>query len=178
MNEIDPVQAELEAMKVIVDTLRPLTPESIKKVLRFVNDTYPSKGTIQAAFEKSSFYEEQESPTQFSEFYKLFNAAGPVTGSDRALVAGYWFQKILGNSNLDSFLINKELKNQGYAASNITRDLDTLMKKKPQLVYQTRKGGTSQQARRTYKLTDEGIRAVEKMIADRASTNIESGSIS
>lgn len=178
MNEIDieKIRAETEAMTKIAEALSPLSPEGIQRVLRYINHTYQSKGTSQVILENLSSSEGVENKRVFSEFYELFNAAGPVTGSDKALVAGYWFQKVLENSNLDSFLLNKELKNLGYPASNITRDLDTLMKKKPQLVYQTRKGGTSQQARKTFKLTDEGIRAVEKMIANRAAENVESDS--
>jgi DNA-binding PadR family transcriptional regulator len=40
------------------------------------------------------------------------------------------------------------------------------MARKPALVIQTRKGGSSKQARKRYRLTGEGIRAVEKMIAE------------
>ena len=49
------------------------------------------------------------------------------------------------------------------------------MKKIPRLIIQTGKDGNSQQARKTYKLTTEGIRAVEKMVADhRAANDVES----
>jgi hypothetical protein len=182
MNEIDVdvraerIRAETEAITKIAEALSSLTPEGIQRVLRYINHTYQPKAASQLIFEKLASNEEEENQPKFLEFYEFFNAAGPENGSDRALVAGYWFQKILGNSTLDSFLLNKELKNLGYPASNITRDLDTLMKKKPQLVYQTRKGGTSQQARKSYKLSDEGIRAVERMIANRATANVESDS--
>jgi hypothetical protein len=168
------IRAEADAITRIGDILSSLTPEGIQRVLRFINHSYQPQAPSQLTFEK--LFSNEATESQPKEFYELFNAAGPETGSDRALVAGYWFQKILGNSTLDSFLLNKELKNLGYPASNITRDLDTLMKKRPQLVYQTKKGGTSQQARKSYKLSDEGIRAVERMIANRATANVESDS--
>ena len=173
MNDIDVLQAELEAMKIIVDTLRPLTPESIKKVLRFVNDSYPSKGTVQATFDKSSLEEGQENQA-FSEFHELYDAARPNTGPEKALVAAYWLQEIQGNTNLDSFLINKELKSVEDSSSNITRDLDALVKRVPRWVHHTRKEGTP---RKIYTLTTEGKRAVQRMLAhSRTSTSVESDS--
>jgi hypothetical protein len=173
MNETDVIQAELEAMKVIVDTLRPLTPESIKKVLRFVNDSYPSKGTVQATFEKSSLDEGQENQT-FSAFHELYDAARPDTGPEKALVAAYWLQEIQGNTNLDSFLINKELKSIEEPSSNITRDLDALVRRVPRWVHHTRKEGTP---RKIYTLTTEGKRAVQRMLANNlTSTSVESDS--
>jgi hypothetical protein len=170
MNEIDSVQAELEAMKVIVDTLRPLPPESIKKVLRFVNDTYPSRGTAQVTPEEG-----QENQPMFQEFHELYDATSPRTGPERALIAAYWLQVSQGNEEWDSFLINKELKNFGIPSSNITRDIDVLVRRIPRWVHQTRKEGTSQQARKTYTLTTEGKRAVERMLANNR-TSVESNS--
>jgi DNA-binding PadR family transcriptional regulator len=49
--------------------------------------------------------------------------------------------------------------------SNITTALSSLIERKPQLVIQTRKSGNSKQARKRYRLTDAGIRAVERMIS-------------
>jgi hypothetical protein len=173
MNETDVIQAELEAMKIIVDTLRPLTPESIKKVLRFVNDSFPSKGTSQATFEKSSLDEGQENQ-MYSEFHELYDAARPATGPEKALVAAFWLQEVQGNTNLDSFLINKELKSIEEPSSNITRDLDALVKRVPRWVHHTRKEGTP---RKIYTLTTEGKRAVQRMLANnRPSTSVESDS--
>jgi DNA-binding PadR family transcriptional regulator len=66
---------------------------------------------------------------------------------------------------LEGFTLNKELKNLGHGVSNITSALDTLMSRKPALVIQTKKSGTSKQARKKYKLTLEGLRAVERMVS-------------
>jgi hypothetical protein len=170
MNEMDDVQAELEAMKVIVDALRPLTSESVRKVLRFVNDTYPSKGTAQVTPDEG-----QENQPTFLEFHELFDRAVPRTGPERALVAGYWLQVIQGNEEWDSLIVNRELKSLEHPSSNITRDLEVLVRRIPRWVHQTRKEGASQQTRKTYKLTNEGIKAVQRMIAkNQASTTVES----
>ena len=127
-------------------------------------------------FEKLASSETQENQSTFAEFHELFDAARPETGAERALVAGYWLQVIQGNEEWDSFMVNKELKNLGWPASNITRDLDTLVRRIPRWVHH-RKEGTSQQGRKTYTLTTEGKRAVQRMLADnRTSTGVESNS--
>ena len=84
--------------------------------------------------------------------------------SERALVAAYWFQYLGGVSDFDSATLNKELKHLGHQSSNITTALTSLMSKKPQLVIQTRKSGASKQARKKYKLTNEGIKQVQRML--------------
>ena len=80
------------------------------------------------------------------------------------MVAGYWFQELAGQDDLDSQRINKELKNLGHPSTNITRDFDALIRRSPRQVIQVRKEGKSRQARKRYKLTREGIKAVEQML--------------
>jgi hypothetical protein len=96
----------------------------------------------------------------------FYSAAGPARETDKALVVGYWVQVIQGTGEFDAFTINKELRHLGYAVANITSAFDNLINRKPQLVIQTRKSGTSRQARKMYKLTMEGQRAVERMLGD------------
>jgi hypothetical protein len=163
MNEID---IEIQAITKITEALSSLDTDATERVLRYINQRYQIKVVSPGPIASPSLSSGQDGQTMFSEFHELFDAAQPVSAVDRALVVGYWFQKVLGKTELDSFLLNKELKNLGYPSSNITRDLDGLMKKTPRLITQTGKGGNSQQARKTYKLTAEGIKAVEKMIAD------------
>ncbi len=67
----------------------------------------------------------------------LFTRASPSTESEKALVVGYWLQKMQGKSDVEGFEINKELKNLGHGASNITRALGALMTTRPALVIQT-----------------------------------------
>jgi DNA-binding PadR family transcriptional regulator len=105
-------------------------------------------------------------PTRsFSSLPDLYSTVSPASDSSRALVVGYWFQVMQGEQDLDGFQINKELKHLGHGASNITTALSSLIERKPQLVIQTRKSGNSKQARKRYRLTDAGIKAVERMLA-------------
>jgi len=101
----------------------------------------------------------------FSSLPDLYSAVSPASDASRALVVGYWFQVMQGEQDLDGFQINKELKHLGHGVTNITTALSSLIERKPQLVIQTRKSGNSKQARKRYRLTDAGIKAVERMIA-------------
>jgi hypothetical protein len=93
------------------------------------------------------------------------DAADPKTDRARALVAGYWQQVCEGQPSFAAQSLNTNLKNLGYRLSNITVSLEGLKSDRPALVLQLKKDGTSRQARKTYKLTHEGIRRVETMIA-------------
>ena len=171
-------EAENQAIAKITEALSSLESDAIQRVLNLISQRYRSKTVSQTNLDQLVLLNDQATEPIFSEFHELFDATQPVSSSERALVAGYWFQKILEKPELDGFLLNKELKNLGYPSSNITRELGSLMRKIPRLVTQIRKEGTSQQARKTYKLTREGIRAVEKMLAaNRSSANVESDAV-
>lgn len=76
---------------------------------------------------------------------------------------GYWFQVIRAEADLDSQSLNTELKHLGYPIGNITRAVSALASSTPRLVVQIKKGGTTRQARKKFRLTVEGIRRVEAM---------------
>ena len=111
---------------------------------------------------------EADSPSSNSEYEAVvdfYDAANPSTDAERALVIGYWKQKVEGQDEISSQGINNELKNLGYGVSNITRAMSDLIQRNPSLVRQVSKSGSSQQATKTYKLTQSGIRTVEEMIS-------------
>jgi Transcriptional regulator PadR-like family len=108
---------------------------------------------------------EQPTGRSFSSLPDLYSTVSPASDSARALVVGYWFQVMQGEQDLDGFQINKELKHLGHGVTNITTALSSLIERKPQLVIQTRKSGNSKQARKRYRLTDAGVKAVERMLS-------------
>lgn len=110
---------------------------------------------------------------QFHEIADLFDAASPSNEAEKALIVGYWFQVVQGRGDFDSLSVNSELKNLGHGVSNITKAFEYLIAKKPRLVIQTKKSGTSQQARKRYKLTIEGIRSANAMIAREAAEALD-----
>jgi hypothetical protein len=157
------MDTEIEAMSKISDALEGLEPEAIRRVLRWATERYQVKvnlsstGPIQLSGQAGP-------PSDFDEFHELFDASNPMTSVEKALVAAYWFQVIQKHDDLDSQQLNSELKQLGHPSSNITRDLEALINRSPRFVMQVRKEGSTKQARKKYRLTREGIRAVEKML--------------
>ena len=155
---------EIAAMAKLAEALEDLDHESISRVLRWASDKY--KIASSAAGSKSGSGS-ATSGGVFSDFPDLYDAAGPETETDRALVAGYWIQESQNSTEWDSQTANSALKNLGHPVSNITKALDRLMESRPSLVMQTRKDGSSRQARKKYKLTLEGVRRVVEMTGRR-----------
>ncbi len=95
---------------------------------------------------------------------ELIARADAQTEAQRVLVASYWLQTHGEEDQLDAQRVNCELKHIGYRAGNITRAFDRLMGERPQLAVQTKKSGTTKQARKKYRLTVERQREVERML--------------
>jgi hypothetical protein len=173
--------AEIDAMKTIAEALGPLEPEAQTRILRWAADVFRGlSGSAIASVQLTSGSDRLQgteklrvgdapilgggaTPT-FGSIADLFAAATPAKDSERALVVGYWFQILQGEPDLDSHMINKELKHLGHGVANITQTLNSLINKKPQLAIQTRKSGGSQQARKRYKITSAGQQVVERML--------------
>src|SRR5438093_8125637 len=161
MQDQDP---EITAMSKIGNALSELQDsEAVARVLRWALEKYRPKSPKTPANVTSSPLVDIVGTTelispirQFRDFPELFNAASPTTDPERALVAGYWFQVVQGEEELHGQQLNDALKNMGHRIGNITDALSSLMTRRPALVMQTRKSGTSRQARKKYRLTTEG----------------------
>lgn len=162
----DTAHLELDAMRSIADALNGLDQEAIERVLRWVREKYRVSGQ---RFEPGMTQAAQSagSEARFSDPASIVAAANPQTGTERALVVGYYFQVIEGQTDLDAQAINRELKHMGYGLTNVTNTLSSLMNQKPQLVIQTRKTGTSFQSRKRYRLTHEGIQRVRQLLGGK-----------
>lgn len=157
--------AEIQAMMDISKALSELEPEAVSRVLRWAADRYQAKFSDSTAASRPESGSNGSSAVQrFGDFASLYDAANPPNAVERALVAAYWFQAVQGDVDFDALSLNKELKHLGHPSTNITRDLDALINRTPRLVIQVRKSGNSKQARKKYKLTTEGRRAVERML--------------
>ena len=97
----------------------------------------------------------------FGHFAELYDAYSPQNDAERALIGGYWQQVILGKPTFMAGQVNKELRDLGHAITAINKAMITNMKKKPALILQLKRSGTTQQARKTLKLSGEGVRSVE-----------------
>jgi len=161
---------ELQAMTAVAEALEKLDAEATVRVIRWATERFTKGVGIRVAdsAEKkaaSSFVAVAQSTPQYAHMADLYAAASPETDADRALVAGYWFQYIEEQPDFAAQTINSSLNDMGHRVANITNAFAALMGRKPQLVVQLKKSGTSKQARKTYKLTTAGKGAVEGMIA-------------
>lgn len=171
--EIDP-SAEIEAMGVIAGAFAKLGVGSRARVLDWAYRFYLQSGLSAregAASSPRNIPEAQAATSsasaEIADIATLFARTNPGTEGEKALVAGYYFQRVQGLEDFDSFTLNSELKHLGHGVTNITRALGSLIAVKPQLVMQTRKEGKSKQARKRYKLTHEGQKRVERMLHDQ-----------
>ena len=172
MEENSSASGEFIAIKKIHDELEPLKPDARKRVLDYlislldvnVAGRHVSlvKGlTITGEAELGADADVSEG---FAAFAELFDAAHPKNNADKALVAGYWLQDHDGVEGFDAQSANNLLKNLGHGLANVTVALTALKEQKPALVLQLKKSGSSQQARKTYKVTMAGFKAVRSMI--------------
>jgi hypothetical protein len=168
---MDPL-AELDALRKVAEALSGLDDAAINRVLTWAADRFGAKIVTSKSAGNLKLDEadgETDTTTHdevrtFEDVATFFSCAAPKTDADRALVVGYWVQYHVGAAEFEAFTINQELKNLGHGVGNITDALDKLKSRKPQLVIQTKKSGTSRQARKKYKLTNAGRLAVEAML--------------
>lgn len=154
---------ELKAMTAIAGALNDLDDKAAARVLRWARERYvttPEPEPVARAGRAAARIGADEDEDVAS----LYTAASPRTDPERALVVGYWFQAHQGMKDFDAQRVNAELKNMGHGVGNITEAFTRLIERKPQYVIQTRKSGTSRQARKLYRVTNEGIKRVQAML--------------
>jgi hypothetical protein len=86
--------------------------------------------------------------------------------SAKALVGAYWMQFKEGVNDVDAMTVNTRLKHLGHGVGNITRAFEALKAERPSPIVQTRKEGNTKQARKKFKVTNEGKKRVEGMLAN------------
>ena len=169
----DPI-AELAAMQKVAEALEGFSPESAGRVLAWAASAFKAetgalliqRGAPMAQAPEADAVEEEDQEDEFDlgSLAELFERANPSTEAQRVLVASYYFQEHQDHDDVDAYSINAELKHLGHGAGNITRAFAKLIKRKPSLVMQVRKSGSSQQARKRYRVTNEGSKAVRRML--------------
>lgn len=169
---------EIEAMAAVATVLASLDAEAQGRVLRWAAERYTvtlprgagragSARDIDGDGDNPSGVSDEEIADEapaYEHFADLFAKARPESDADKALVAAYWLQAIRGEATWQSAKLQKELKNLGHRLGNITDALTSNMRKKPQRVIQVQKAGNAKQARKTYKVTHEGLVFVQGML--------------
>jgi hypothetical protein len=163
---------EIRAMASLAEILSQLDREALERVLRWAAQRFSvSPGSGPKGGRPGSPGAANSDVTDFADFFSRLNL---TTENDKVLAAGYWFQQVERQEELDAQQLNSHLRHLGHAISNITRTFGRLMEQRPQLAIQTHKDGTSKQARKRYRITAEGIRAVERM-TDTAFPDVSEG---
>lgn len=158
---------EITAMAQAEAALKDLDEEERFRVLQWLAARFRMdlRSTAKNNARSAETEEQPVSNGDYTDLAEFYDDAAPGTDAHRALVAAYWFQIRQGSADVEAQTINKELKHLGHGVGNITRAFDSLKSHKPALIVQTRKDGKSKQARKRYKVTGEGKKAVERLIA-------------
>jgi hypothetical protein len=165
-------QAELKATEAVYAALEPLDEGARRRVLNHIIDMLEiateAQMTTTSEIEQSAATEvERPRAVTYKTFADLFDAAGPESNVDKALVAGYWIQVCERAENFDGLAANALLKNVNHRLPNITNAIAGLNAQRPALALQIAKSGNSKQARKTYKVTPAGMGRVQETINGR-----------
>ena len=180
-SESDPTTApeasfreEIDAMSEVATALEGLTSDARKRVLQWVVSMFAGATTDSDAGALKLFPgshdssggllspRDQDDPAQFDDFADLYDAAGPKTDAERALIAACWASR--DKRDFRAQEVNALLKDLGYGVSNITDALNSLIARKPNEVMQTRKSGAARQGRKDYRLTKAGGDRVRELL--------------
>ncbi|QYU66778.1 hypothetical protein J4558_17655 [Leptolyngbya sp. 15MV] len=155
---------EVKAISDVTKALDELSEEQRRNVLLYVNARYGVKPAVAHPQSVGDSGSAAANVSRYASIGDFFDAANPQTEAERVLVAAYWIQVVEGAEDFESFPVNKHLKHLGHPVSNITRAFDSMIAQTPRLILQTSKSGSSQQARKRYKVTREGVKRVQAML--------------
>jgi len=161
---------EHEAIGKVIEALADLEPESQARALRYAAERYGvtvgAKKPALGGGGNGGGGDGGGDPGEYEEVGDLVAATEPQTDEDRALVVAYWLQELRPEKQptFTGQQVNKELKNLGHGTDDITDLIARLVDTRPQQVLQTKKAGTTRQARKTYKVTAAGKRRVQELL--------------
>lgn len=158
------LSTELKAMANIEAALKDLSDDERARVMQWAASRFRGAGKSPLKGGPENDEVQATDLGKYGTLAEFYDAAAPETEADRALVAAYWYQFKEDASDVEAQRINSELKHLGHGVGNITRAFEALKSQKPALIMQTRKEGSTKQARKKYKVTTEGKKAVERMI--------------
>ncbi|HLQ14718.1 MAG TPA: hypothetical protein VK256_02510 [Candidatus Eisenbacteria bacterium] len=161
----DYMDDELEAMAEIRRRLSRLDDAAAVRVVRWLGDRYGVSVRGRGNSERVISEVTRNGEDASGDVASIYEAANPSTTAERVMVVTYWFQVVQGDGDVDSQKVNTELKQLGHQVKNITRAFSELIGVRPQLVIQVRKGGSTRQARKRYRLTTEGIKRIKALLA-------------
>jgi DNA-binding MarR family transcriptional regulator len=148
-----PVPVPGEAAEPAVKTVKERRGRKPGPKKRMVEETQPQP----LAGEGTGFMEHDT-------FQDLFFSSNAKTITAKILLAAAYLQEKKNIKEFGSSDVNALLKKIGQLVPNISASINNLMMKKPPLLIQTGKLGNSKQSRRTYSVTEEGLRIARNYI--------------
>jgi hypothetical protein len=170
---------EIKALGQIDTALKALEADEARRVLSWAVDKYDPTGQLKQQVQSNGNAgggsgvrgAENSDPKpgsdggEYERISDLVDAAAPQTIVDYVLVASYWFQVLGGKESVAAQEVNSALKDLGHGSSNITDSFTSLMERKPPHVRQVQKTGSTRQARKRYRITEEGLKAIARMLS-------------
>jgi hypothetical protein len=150
---------EIEAMT----ALGALDDAARGRVLRWAAERFGEATPVSPAL---AVAEEPLPKLHYPYFRDLYEAFGPLTDPERALVAAYWLAEVMGAETFQSADLNAELKSIAHGVQNITDAVTSSERRTPPLLALVDKSGETQQSRKTFELTDAGVRAVRARVQE------------
>ncbi len=178
------LDSEMEALLSAYEVLKPLNDDAKTRIIQWLASKFQlGKNSLVIGGEKEAVSASSNETTDagagttapapkpaadkleaFSSVEDLIRAIRPNSDADKALVAAAFLRVKKNQKELTSAEVQRELKRIGQRVSNITQAISALEKRKPKLMAQTSKEGSSQQARKRYEVTAEGIKVINDML--------------
>lgn len=164
---------ELSAMAQLEEALNALSEEERGRVLSWAGSRFgvaiaaaqkTARAKVGGGAEDDADEAQEDKPDASTSLAEFYDAAAPTSDGEKVLVVAYWFQYRQGETELDAQKLNSNLKHLGHGIGNVTRALESNKSQKPALIVQMRKEGTTKQARKKFKVTNEGKKVVERML--------------
>src|SRR6266498_4162959 len=117
---------ELHALSTISTLLADLPEDSQARIVNWISSRFRIQGVLSGPLKHDGGLGFTEPVRDFQDVATLFVAAGPSTGSEKALMVAFWLQECLHQEEWDGFAINTELKHLGHGLKNVTDALSAL----------------------------------------------------
>jgi len=158
--ELDP---EIRIMNEIYASLRGLDAHAQRRIMGWVLEKLsldlPRHASGDAGWEVAGPGDAKSRPSVAD----LFSKVRPKNDAERVLTAAVYLQTTQPAEELAAREITMKLTSLGHSVRNVTAVINSLMNKRPPLMIQTHKKGTTRQAQKRYKVTTEGIASVQMM---------------
>lgn len=166
---MEDLDLEIQSMATTAKALAGLDDAARQRVIKWLSEKFNttlSGPSVEDVPIKDNDSDGSIENQNFNEFADLFNACNPENDDERLLIGAYWCQVVEGNNSWFSVSVNKLLKSTGYGIGKIDRVLSRALKQKPAKIIQIKRSGNNPQAKKSCKLTTEGITSIKSKLKD------------